>query len=384
MKIFQSLLLACALGISSGAALDFVHPGTLSSRAELDYIKAKIQAGAQPWAGELEQIKASRYAKMGPHGLANINSKSEDADISRYDAAAAYSQALLWYFTGDETYARSAIAILNSWSDLQAFTAGTQQDRLQAGWIGAVLAPAAEIMRLYPGWSAAEIGKLQAMFRHAFYPQLITASTWNGNIDLTQIDAMIAIAVFNEDEALFRQGIERLNKRSRAYFYLTADGPLPHAIEGDNGDLKKFWYNPVKWVDGLSQETCRDNGHHAQYALGSALHAAETAWHQGVDVYTENQSRYTAALELLAQQFLAGSMLGVSSKDLPDHERYNTWEIGYNHYHNRVGLSLPFTQRLITEQIRTGSIRAIWNLNYETLTHADVSLRASPMLEAPR
>ena len=91
-----------------------------------------------------------------------------------------------------------------------------------------------------------------------------------------------------------------------------------------------------------------------------------------MDVYTGNQARYTAAMELLAQQFLAGSMLGVSTKDLPDHERSNTWEIGYNHYHNRVGVSLPYTQRLITEQIRTDSLRAIWNLNYETLTHADL------------
>ena len=372
MKSLLSWLLAISLGVASATALTFVHPGALSSRAELDFIKARITAGAQPWKGELEQIKNSRYARMGPHGLANINSKSEDANVSRYDAAAAYSQALLWYFTGDEAYARSAIAILNSWSNLQAFTAGTQQDRLQAGWIGAVFAPAAEIMRLYPGWTAADIGNLQAMFRRAFYPQLTTASSWNGNIDLTQIDAMMAIAVFNEDEALFRKGLARLKARSRAYFYLTSDGPRPQPIEGDGGDVDKFWYHPVKWVDGLTQETCRDNGHHAQFALGSALHAAEVAWHQGVDVYTENQARFTAAMELLAAQFLAGSMLGVSGKDLPDFERYNTWEVGYNHYHNRVGVALPNTQRLIAEQIRTGSIRDIWNLNYETLTHAEL------------
>lgn len=277
MKSLLSWLLAISLGVASATALTFVHPGALSSRAELDFIKARITAGAQPWKGELEQIKNSRYARMGPHGLANINSKSEDANISRYDAAAAYSQALLWYFTGDEAYARSAIAILNSWSNLQAFTAGTQQDRLQAGWIGAVFAPAAEIMRLYPGWTAADSGNLQAMFRRAFYPQLTTASSWNGNIDLTQIDAMMAIAVFNEDEALFRKGLARLKARSRAYFYLTSDGPRPQPIEGDGGDVDKFWYHPVKWVDGLTQETCRDNGHHAQFALGSALHAAEVA-----------------------------------------------------------------------------------------------------------
>ena len=197
MKILMSWFVVIALWMVSASALTFVHPGTLNSRAELDFIKGQISAGSQPWKGELEQIKNSHYAHMGPHGLTNIDSKSEDANISRYDAAAAYSQALLWYLTGEEAYARSAIAILNSWSNLQAFTTGTQQDRLQAGWIGAVFAPAAEIMRLYPGWTPAEIKNLQAMFRRAFYPQLTTASSWNGNVDLTQIDAMMAIAVFN-------------------------------------------------------------------------------------------------------------------------------------------------------------------------------------------
>jgi hypothetical protein len=52
------------------------------------------------------------------------------------------AQALLWYYTGNETYAQGTIAILNAWQGLQGFTAGTDQDRLQAGWIGAVLAPA--------------------------------------------------------------------------------------------------------------------------------------------------------------------------------------------------------------------------------------------------
>ena len=370
--------MAIGMWSASASALTFVHPGALDSKAELDFVKAKIKAGAQPWQGELEQIKSSRYAHMGPHGLTNINSKTDDANISRFDAAAAYSQALLWYFTDDETYAKRAVAILNSWSNLQAFTSGTQQDRLQAGWIGAVMAPAAEIMRLYPGWTPSEIGNLQAMFRRAFYPQLTTASSWNGNIDLTQIDAMMAIAVFNEDEELFRQGLARLKNRSPAYFYLTADGPRPKPIEGDQGNPNKFWYNPVQWIDGLTQETCRDNGHHTQFALGSVLHAAEVAWHQGVDVYTENQARYTAAMELLSKQFLTGSMMGVCSNDIPDAERYDTWEVGYNHYHRRAGVTLPNTQRLIAEQIRTGSIRAIWNLNYETLTHADLPGDISP------
>ena len=358
--------------------MTFVHPGALDSKAELDFVKTRIQTGAQPWRGEFDRIKNSSHASRSPHGLTKINSENNDAEVSRDDALAAYTQALLWYCTDDETYARRSIAILNSWTNLQAFTAGSEQDRLQAGWIGAVFAPAAEIMRLYPGWNSGGIGKLQAMFKRAFYPQLNPASSWNGNVDLTQIDAMMAIAVFNEDEPMFNLGLARLKIRSHAYFYLTSDGPKPKPIAGDGGDLNKFWFNPAKWIDGLTQETCRDNGHHAQYALGSALHAAEVAWHQGVDVYTENQKRYTAAMELMAAQFLYGSMLGVCSQDTPATERYNTWEVGYNHYHNRAGVALPNTRKLIVEEIRPRASRTDCNLNYETLTHADLPSAISP------
>ena len=218
------------------------------------------------------------------------------------------------------------------------------------------------------------------MFKRAFYPQLNTASFWNGNVDLTQIDAVMAIAVFNEDEAEFNQGLARLKIRSPAYFYLTSDGHEPKPIAGDGGDLKRFWFNPAKWVDGLTQETCRDNGHHSQFALGSALHAAEVAWHQGVDVYAENQKRYTAAMEFMATQLLTGSMQGVCSNNLPTPDRYDTWEVGYNHYHNRVGVALPNTRKLIMEQIRPRASRADWNLNYETLTHADLPSAVSSVI----
>ena len=198
MKNLAGLFVIIGMWVASASAMTFVHPGGLNSKAELDFVKAQIQAGAQPWKGEFDQIITSGYATRGPHGLPNVNSRNDDANVSRDDAIAAYTQALLWYFTDDETYAKRSIAILNSWSELQGFTAGSDQDRLQAGWIGAVFAQAAEIMRGYPGWSAGEIGNLQAMFRRAFYPQLNTASSWNGNVDLTQIDAMMSIAVLTK------------------------------------------------------------------------------------------------------------------------------------------------------------------------------------------
>jgi hypothetical protein len=275
----------------------------------------------------------------------------------------------LWRFSDDDVFAERAIAILNAWSSLQGFTAGSEQDRLQAGWIGAVFAPAAEILRGYAGWAKADVSKFQAMFRRAFYPQVCTASFWNGNVDLTQIDAMMAIAVFNEDYALFTEAIARWRRRVRAYFYLASDGTVPH-IAGDGDDVLAFWNHPTRWIDGLTQETCRDNGHHTQYALGSAIHAAEVAWHQGVDLYTAETRRFAAALELLATQLITGDMQGTCSDCASTGDLYDTWEVAYNHYHNRAGVDLPQTRNLIASMIRPRAPRAVWNLVYETLTHA--------------
>jgi len=372
MRALIMLVAAFAsLGASAGAVgaeMTFVHPGALNTKASLEYVKARISAGEQPWAGEFEYILSSAASSRKPHVLVRI-STDRDASIAHDDALAAYTQALLWVFTGEEVYARRSIAILEAWSSFQGFADGTDQDKLRAGWLGSVFAGAAEIMRGRGGLTDVQIAGLRSMFRRSFYPKLSTASTWNGNVDLTQIEAILAIAVFNEDQAEFKLGLARLALRNPAYFYLRKDAGETRAIAGDGGNLDHFWFNPVKWVDGLTQETCRDGGHHSQFGLGSALRAAEIAWNQGVDVYTANTLRYTAAMELLASQLLKGNASTCADTVTTD-SRYNTWEVGYNHYHNRRGRELPNTRKLIVEQIRTTSVRASWNLVYETLTHA--------------
>eukprot|EP01036_Dinobryon_divergens_P025725 gene25725-34302_t len=362
----------------------FFHPGALNSKAELDYVKSQVLLGTQPWFGEYNLMLGSTYASFLPHGMSTIlSTNTNQANTIRDDAFSAYTQALLWYFSDNSVYAERAIAVLNSWTGLQGFISGSDQDKLLAGWTGAIFAPAAEILRLYPGWASSSIAGLQAMFRRAYYPQLKTMSTWNGNVDLTQIDAIMAVAVFNEDSDLFNQGLTRMNNRIPAYFYLSTDAKIP-SIAGDGGNIPVFWSNPAKWVSGLTQETCRDYGQHVQFALGSVLHAMETAWHQGIDVYSANQDRMVAALELQALMFNTGSMQGVCKvASAPSSNRYNTWEVGYNHYHNRKGVALPNTLQLIVSQIRPNSVRDStgWNLDYETLTHADLPSTSGPVFD---
>lgn len=341
----------------------FVHPGTLDGKAELDFVKTQLAAGAEPWTKQFNSMKAVESLAVAPTPQVTIDANTSAAEAARNDARRTYGNALAWYLTGEETYASQAIAYLNAWSGLQSITAKDEQNRLLGGWLGSLFGPAADLMLGYPGWTAADIEKVRSMFKLAFYPVLNTASTWNGNVDLHQISAMMAIAVFNEDEVEFNLGLSRLDARVPMYFYLTSD-TLPSA---------GFWSNPTQWVNGLTQETCRDNNHHSQFGLSGAVGAMETAWHQGVDAYALYQDRMVAALELTGLQCSSGSMQGTCADDVASADVYDTWEIGYNHYHARKGIELPNTWAMISTKVRSHvSSPGSWNIFYETLTHGDI------------
>ena len=85
-------------------------------------------------------------------------------------------------------------------------------------------------------------------------------------------------------------------------------------------------------------------------------------------MYGENAQRYMAALELLALQLNTGDMQGICSNTKATDDIYATWEVGFNHYHNRKGNQLPNTRRLLEKKIRHLG-QSEWNIFHETLTH---------------
>ena len=104
--------------------------------------------------------------------------------------------------------------------------------------------------------------------------------------------------------------------------------------------------------------------------MASALHIAEVAWHQGIDLYAENEKRLTDAMELLALQVENGNMQGTCKNDTTTHDVFDTWEVGYHHYHSRKGIKLPFTEKVLKNKVRKYG-KSDWNIFHETLTHGD-------------
>jgi len=161
-------------------------------------------------------------------------------------------------------------------------------------------------------------------------------------------------------------------KRLPAYTYLKSDGNHPVPPSGSQvyteDQIMDNWYNQTTLVDGLTQETCRDMVH-TTMGLSAAINMAETAWHQGLDLYKEGHNRIVKAME-----FHADYILGAKVPEWLCHGKLTggtipMWEIGYNHYHNRDKEYMPKSEEMIMKKVRHAGneISQVW----ETLTHAE-------------
>src|SRR4051812_31136953 len=155
----------------SKSAAGFYHPGVLVNRAQLELIKQKVAAGAEPWKSAFEAAKASEYGareykphpwetcECGPYSKPDLGCKDEQRD-----SEAAYTQALLWFISGDKTYADNAINIMNAWSSTLTGGHKNSNGPVQAAWCGEQWPRAAEIIRYSDaGWSQADMEKFQKM-----------------------------------------------------------------------------------------------------------------------------------------------------------------------------------------------------------------------------
>ncbi|MFI6637987.1 alginate lyase family protein [Streptomyces sp. NPDC050504] len=369
---------AVAAADESGAPERFSHPGVLVDGAQLRTVREKVAAGAEPWAAAFTAMKASRYADpdytaQPAKTVACASNAGTPACVAeREDAIAAYTQALLWSVTGQEAHAAKAVEIMDAWSAV--IKAHTRDDAdLQTAWAGSSWARAAEIVHAgYPKWRGPEVQRFKWMLRKAYLPA-VTARVpdYNGNWELAMTDASIGMAVFLEDKGLFEASLERFRARVPAYFYLSSDGPLPKAPPGGHvktpDELATYWFGQRTYRDGLGQETCR-NLRHIGYSLASTAHIAETAWHQGVDLYDEQADRLRAALEFHARYQLGAPAPKWLCGGKVERSMGPDVEVALNHLQGRLHQALPQTERLAEKQRPAGTDDLF--VAWETLTHA--------------
>jgi hypothetical protein len=383
----RTALLAAAAALAAGALAvpaeaapaTFVHPGVTVSQGQLDFVRGKVNAGAQPWKGAFDKMLASKYADLNrtpkPRAVVECGSYSNPNNgctDEREDAIAAYTDALAWYITRDERYARKAIQLMDAWSGV--ITDHTNSNApLQTGWAGSSWPRAAEIIKYTYTGSWANSGRFATMLRSVYLPEVINGSNSNGNWELSMTEAAVGISVFLEDKASYDKAMGKFRTRTAAYVYLDSDGELPKTVPSQNLNTREkivgYWQGQSTFVTGLTQETCRDLTH-TGYGISAISHVAETSRIQGQDLYgTDVGERLRQALGFQAKYELGTAVPGWLCGGSLKLGLGPVTEVGYNALHNRLGMGMTNTQAL-TERNRPAGSNNLF-VAWETLTHGD-------------
>lgn len=322
-----------------------VHPGILQTRAGLEFMKAKIKAGEEPWKSSWELWVTSPIASLDfqPKPFAHVIRGAYDAGDNggreiQESADAANNHVMQWYVTGDEAHARKAIEIFDAWS-------GTLADffendaMLLAGWTGGQFCNAAEILHAtYPGWSAQSQSQFKRMLLTVYVPLLrMFYPEANGNWDAAIMYTLLAIGVFCDDREL----MESVYRHFRT-------GPV-------NSGITRYVY-----PSGQCEESCRDQGH-TQLGLAYFANTCVIAWNQGVDLFGEADNRLALGFEYTAR-FMLGEDVPVYGKISQETRgRFSdTYHAILQHYRYEKHIAMPYTERAAAKVLRAHSIATMF------------------------
>lgn len=317
-----------------------VHPGVLQTRADLEFMKAKITAGEEPWKSAWQIWLDSPLASLDftpkpfVHVIRGAYAAGEKGGRELSESAtASENHVMQWYVTGNEAHARKAIEILDAWS-------GTLADffendaMLLAGWTGGQFCNAAEILRAtYPGWSARSQEQFKRMLLTVYVPLLrMFYPEANGNWDAAIMYTLLAIGVYCEDRNL----MESVYRHFRTGLV--------------NSGITRYVY-----PSGQCEETCRDQGH-TQLGLSYMVNTCAVAWNQGVDLFGEADNRLALGMEYTARY-----MLG---EDVPAYGKPSEVSRGHfgdlyypvlQHYRYEKHMEMPYTEKAAQKVVRTHS-----------------------------
>ena len=192
-----------------------------------------------------------------------------------------------------------------------------------------------------------------AMIRRAIVPVIdkfeADSPYANGNWGAIVNRCRMACAIFLDDKVLYQAAIDY------------------HLHANDNGSLPKYVAE-----SGQCQETGRDQGH-AQLGLGALNEICEMAWEQGDDLWGALDNRLMKGMEYTARYNLGYDVPFEAWTDCTG--LYNDWtepgemgrgvirdiyELAYNHYVGRCGLSMPYTKRILdvkAKALKRGEIK---------------------------
>jgi hypothetical protein len=306
-----------------------VHPGILQTHADLEFMKAKVMAGEEPWKSAWERLQSQAGSSLDvkPQPFVHIvrgafGARQRGGVDLTASVAAVNSHVLQSFIAGNEAYARKAIKIFDAWS-------GTLGDffendaMLIAGWTGGEFCNAAEILRAtFPAWRGDSLAQFKRMLLTVYVPLLrMYYPEADGNWDAAIMYTLLSIGIFCDDRKLMDD----------AYHHYRV-GPA-------NSGITRYVY-----PNGQCEETTRDQGH-VQLGLGYLARTAIVAWNQGVDLFADADNRLALGYEYTASQLL-GEKVHAHGKIVDTRSRFSDiYEGVLQHYRYIKHIDLPYTEK---------------------------------------
>jgi hypothetical protein len=350
----------------------FMHPGLLVGEGDFTRIRNKIKNGEQPWTKWWQTMCASNVTSLTrkPNPQAGAYRYDGSGWIMYGDIQLAYCCALRWKISGDENYARQAVATLDQWSStLKAIGTNPPGSAAHEDWTGYLLAGmqghqwanAAEIMRTYSDWSSEGVARFQKMLRNLFAQPLVEGLRRNftqgsegifANWDYAALVGTLAIGVFCDDLDMYRLAID---------YYATNNHGDVRTLFGNGAAMHSVYFMHPGFL-GQWQESGRDQGH-ATLGMSLGGDLCEMAWKQGDDLYSMFNNRFLAGAEYVAKSNLLDSH--GKPYALPFARQWSSlgfftaaanqsgpslrccWETIYNHYVNRMGIDAPYVSQMV-------------------------------------
>jgi hypothetical protein len=275
-----ALTLPFALGLPQAHA--YIHPGAPLNLADLQAVKANVDANREPWKSGYAALAADSrsqlaYTMRGPFAEVGRN---PNVNLSQWDSdmIAVWNLSLMWNFTGNTAYAQKAHDILLAWANTQtSFTGG--EATLELGDYAYRFVGGADILRgTWPGWTAADTTAVKAYFGNVLMPATNAygeSQFGAANKGALSICGKGLMAIFNDDTTTLDSVVYQLRT-------------LAHIGLRNTNDI------------GMLGDTLRDQGHNYGQLLSLTM-LSEALWKQGLDVYSDNNNRLLASGEYFAR-----------------------------------------------------------------------------------
>ncbi|WP_342991206.1 MULTISPECIES: alginate lyase family protein [Bacteroides] len=248
----------------------YPHPCLFYSEADFEFVKAKINAKAEPWHTNLQDLKNSNFCKLtnNPNVVEYVRRDGRAGQPNNFsalsnDAEKAWMMAIYWKLTDDLAYGQKAVEFLDAWvKDCKGLyyengnTGFHNPDmNLIALEIPDIL-QAAEIMRTSTFWSQEQVEAFGNWCVNNFYKPCSDFLKredmhYMSNWDMAQIQAILAMGIYTDNEDMVKEAID--------YFkFGGGNGSIINALP-----RKLYLQDPDSKVEYLAeyQEVGRDQGH---------------------------------------------------------------------------------------------------------------------------